>query len=248
MQSDPERISIRGMDYAPRNELGVVFLFALLAPQLGFKGLERIQTRFPDAIARRRASQGEERVKIEFEYKSSNFVTHRHSKRGCVTIVCWIHDWPEAPANINVIELRKYVGLSFEVWIQAVSKEYWHHLDRNGPVGWSVPKCSKRGDLIIFYRRSPSKFIQELYVQTSPTTPDKKFRWSANLRKVCKFAYPISLDLIKQHRGLRGATFVRANFMGRFNATGYWPDLYLLFLSKNKNCRGILKKYAPEFL
>jgi hypothetical protein len=41
------------MDNEPTNEQGVVYLFALCYRQLGFKGVERIQTGFPDCVAPR---------------------------------------------------------------------------------------------------------------------------------------------------------------------------------------------------
>jgi len=90
--------------YGPVNEIGVVFLFGVLAWNLGFV-VHRLQTEFPDCEALRRV--GEERwqlVRIEIEYESRNFVKHLHKASGCDLIVCWRHNWPECP--LEVVELK----------------------------------------------------------------------------------------------------------------------------------------------
>jgi hypothetical protein len=48
-------------------------------------------------------------VRIEFEYASRNFLEHQHDPKGCDIIVCWVHNWPECPEWIEVIELSKIV-------------------------------------------------------------------------------------------------------------------------------------------
>jgi hypothetical protein len=44
--------------------------------------------------------------RIEFEYESRNFREHGHPPDGCDMIICWIHNWPECPANLEVIALK----------------------------------------------------------------------------------------------------------------------------------------------
>jgi hypothetical protein len=95
--------------YAPVNELGVVFLFGWMAPQLGYV-VHRIQPEFPDCEAMRRVSEDKcQMVKAEFEYESRNFLKHMHDVKGCNMIICWRHNWPECP--IEVLELRKALSL-----------------------------------------------------------------------------------------------------------------------------------------
>jgi hypothetical protein len=90
--------------YAPVNELGVVFLFGWMAPQLGYV-VHRIQPEFPDCEAMRRVSEDRcQLVKIEFELESRNFLKHMHDVKGCDLIICWRHNWPECP--LEVLELR----------------------------------------------------------------------------------------------------------------------------------------------
>ncbi len=100
--------------HEPMNESGVIFVFGMLARRLGFVVLH-LQPAFPDCEALRETIRGHwQRVRIEFEFESRNFLKHRHRKNGCDMIVCWRHNWPECPASIEVLELntvlRKMTG------------------------------------------------------------------------------------------------------------------------------------------
>jgi hypothetical protein len=95
--------------YAPVNELGVVFLFGWMAPQLGYV-VHRIQPEFPDCEAMRLVGEDKcQLVKIEFEHESRNFLKHMHDVNGCDLIICWRHNWPECP--LEVLELKKVLSL-----------------------------------------------------------------------------------------------------------------------------------------
>jgi hypothetical protein len=102
-------VEIGPLRHAPVNEQGVLFLFALMAERLGFL-IEGIRSGFPDCEAKRRvgpdAWQG---VSIEFEYESRNFSRHGHSPEGCDIIVCWVHNWPDCPKNLEVIALSEEI-------------------------------------------------------------------------------------------------------------------------------------------
>lgn len=92
-------INVEGLTYAPLNENGVIYLFARLAPKLGYI-IEAIQPAFPDAKGRRKTSKGWKDVWIEFEYHASSFKVHGHDPNGCDVIVCWENDWLDAPIEI----------------------------------------------------------------------------------------------------------------------------------------------------
>jgi hypothetical protein len=93
--------------YAPINEPGVIVLFAAMAKDLGFT-ITHIQTEFPDGEVMREVEYGRwQRLRVEFEYESRNFVAHGHSVDGCELIVCWHHNWEECP--LEVLELRSIV-------------------------------------------------------------------------------------------------------------------------------------------
>jgi hypothetical protein len=102
-------LNFRGLQHAPINEQGVVFLFGMVAFDLGFV-VEGVGTGFPDCEAKRTVSKtGDvwERVRIEFEFRSRNFREHGHDPAGCDLIVCWEHNWPECP--VEVLELRSAI-------------------------------------------------------------------------------------------------------------------------------------------
>lgn len=99
-------INFRGLVYAPINENGVIFLFGKVAEDFNMY-IEEIKPGFPDCIARRFVGKGWERVRIEFEYLSKNFLQHGHDKDGCDIIVCWEHNWENCP--IEVIELKSEI-------------------------------------------------------------------------------------------------------------------------------------------
>ncbi|HEY2496248.1 MAG TPA: hypothetical protein VGK24_04195 [Candidatus Angelobacter sp.] len=90
--------------FAPTNESGVLLLFGSMARDLGFAILHA-QAEFPDCEAMRQVQLNKwQRVRIEFEYESRNFLTHMHPPGGCDLIVCWINNWPECP--VEVLELK----------------------------------------------------------------------------------------------------------------------------------------------
>ena len=96
--------------HVPTNEAGVMFLFAAMALEMGFMAT-MVRTGFPDCEALREISPNRlQRVQIEFEYLSRNFLKHRHRVDKCDIIVCWINNWPECP--LEVIELRKEISRS----------------------------------------------------------------------------------------------------------------------------------------
>jgi hypothetical protein len=102
-------IDFRGLRHEPVNENGVVFLFGMVAHDLGYR-VEAIQIGFPDCEAKRRIDRGQwQTVQIEFEYESKNFEDHRHDPKKCDVIVCWIHNWTECPDDIEVLALSDVI-------------------------------------------------------------------------------------------------------------------------------------------
>src|SRR3990172_2184636 len=108
-----EPINFRGLRFAPINEQGVVYLFGMVSRELGFL-IESVRTEYPDCEGKRCCDKEKsqwEHIQIEFEYSSSNFLTHSHNIDECDLIVCWKDDWNECP--IEVLELKnviKYLG------------------------------------------------------------------------------------------------------------------------------------------
>jgi hypothetical protein len=99
-------ISFRGLRHAPINEQGVVFLFGMVAYELGYI-VEAVHSEFPDCEAKRAldSTGGRwQRVRIEFEFQSRTFRDHGHDPNGADLVVCWENNWPDCP--VEVLELR----------------------------------------------------------------------------------------------------------------------------------------------
>ncbi len=102
-------LDFRGLRHEPVNEQGVVFLFGMVARELGYH-VEAVQTGYPDCEAKRQVGAGKwQRVRIEFEFESRNFRDHGHPPSGCDVIVCWRHNWSECPEPLEVLELRSVI-------------------------------------------------------------------------------------------------------------------------------------------
>jgi hypothetical protein len=102
-------LDFRGLRHAPINEGGVIYLFGMVSRELGFL-VEAVHPSFPDCEAKRCVDTRNDRwqrVRIEFEFRSSNFRAHGHDPTQCDLIVCWLHDWAACP--LPVIELREKI-------------------------------------------------------------------------------------------------------------------------------------------
>ena len=103
-------INFRGLQHAPVNEQGVVFLFGMICSELDYV-VEIVRSGFPDCEAKRRVRGKSgiwQRVRIEFEFQSRNFRTHGHDPDLCDVIVCWEDNWPDCP--IEVLELKPAIS------------------------------------------------------------------------------------------------------------------------------------------
>lgn len=82
---------MQGLGHQPVNEMGVVFLFGMIAHLLGFV-VEALQMSFPDCLAKLEVEPKIwQHVRIEFEFESRKFREHRHDPAQCDMIVCWRH-------------------------------------------------------------------------------------------------------------------------------------------------------------
>ncbi len=102
-------VDFRGLRHEPVNEQGVVFIFGMVARELGYL-VEAVQAGFPDCEAKRQVGPGKwQRVRIEFEFESRSFRDHGHPPEGCDLIVCWVHNWSECPSHLEILELSTVI-------------------------------------------------------------------------------------------------------------------------------------------
>jgi len=238
------------MRYAPENELGVVYLFANVAKKMQLR-IEVIQPHYPDCIAYRRVGDGEKRLRIEFEYRSSSFRSHKHNSRQCDTIVCWHHDWPDAPSSIEIIELKRFFGVGAKVWIQPVIRSQWGYIDGYKHVNWAVSKRATPGDLLLMYRCAPAKEIRDVFVLDSQLSRGKAdwrkgYCYGGHIKRIATLQAPLFLDDFRQHKILKTASFVRRNMQGNLLVSEYWPYLYEMIISRNPKAVRALVKYSPD--
>ena len=88
-------------NFTVRNEHGVVLLFGRFYEALGFSCVKTINRGFPDCVAIR---EGKE-CRIELEYKSSNFIQHKHDPSKVDMVICWEKD---TDLSVPVIELKSF--------------------------------------------------------------------------------------------------------------------------------------------
>ena len=242
------------LQYAPRGEMGVVFLFAKIAKKLHFR-IEEIRAAYPDCIAYRHVGDSEKRVRIEFEFRSSSFKVHGHDPRRCDCIVCWHHDWSAVPRHIEVIELKRFFGVPLKVWIQVAIKSQWLALDASNRMRWGLSTRVTHGDLLLMYRGYPACSITDIFRLTDFRLRRGHAGWrdgEANfgqIERICKLDSPIFLSDMRNHKVLRTASFIRQNMQGRgLLVSEYWPYLYSMLYGRNPKHRRLLAKFAPEKL
>ena len=248
----PEILDNAAMHYSPVNELGVVFLFAEIAPKLKIR-IEEIKSSFPDCIAYLKSGKGEEKlIRIEFEYKSGNFKNHKHDSKQCDWIVCWEHNWPDYPRNLKIIELKSFYGKGLKFWIQPVIKEQYFHLDsKYKKLNWGLSKNTTNGDVLMMYRASPFKGITDIFVRTGEIDRGKAewkegICYGAEITRLCHLDSPIFFEDFKNHRILNTSSFMRKNMQGNHDVTEYWPYLYDMIIKRNTYLEKILDRYRPD--
>src|SRR3972149_1554915 len=85
--------------FIPKNEINVRELFAQRATRLGYRILES-RAAFPDYVLERDG----QKLFAEAEFRTSDFLRHRHDLGRCDLILVWEHDVGYMP--IPVLELK----------------------------------------------------------------------------------------------------------------------------------------------
>jgi len=234
-----EPINFGGMTYAPVNELGVVCLFGAISKMLGYH-IERVHPHFPDCTARKQGKL----VDIEFEFRASNAKVHFNNGNKCDVIVCWENDWPEKPKDLQIIELKKYVGCFRKIWLFSVSKDSWKKLDDQKTLtNWTCTRQSKEGDVVLWWRKTPESAIRDIWVIKSEVKMDSRLGCVADMKLIHRLRTPLSIEYIQQDENLSQSNFLKGNFQKRYEVTRYWADFYRLITKLNPELRKPLLKY-----
>lgn len=85
--------------FVPKSELNVREIFAQRAERLGYRIVES-RAAFPDYLLEHEG----DRIFAEAEFRTSNFLRHRHDLARCDLIIVWEHDLPSMP--MPVLELK----------------------------------------------------------------------------------------------------------------------------------------------
>lgn len=100
-------IDFRGVRHAPVDAGGVIFLFGMIARELGFH-VEAMTSGFPRCEAKRQLAPGRwTRVRIDFELESRQFRDAGRNPSACDVVVCWRDTWPDRPASLEVLALDR---------------------------------------------------------------------------------------------------------------------------------------------
>lgn len=112
----------------PVSEMMVVYLAGFIIPLLGWRTLV-VREEFPDAVFEDVKSS--QKIRVEFESTSSNFLDHNHPPSGCDAIICWQDDMSRQEKarylfaknpDLKIIELRKiFHHYDFIVRVEAES-------------------------------------------------------------------------------------------------------------------------------
>jgi hypothetical protein len=95
----------RGLNNAPQNKIGVIYIFGMIHRELGFF-ITTFMPGFPDCKGERcvdRPNNRWEPVSIHFEYRSSDFQFYGRGASMNDVLVCWFHDQPQC--SLEVLEL-----------------------------------------------------------------------------------------------------------------------------------------------
>lgn len=95
-----------GILFEPEYEQEVVYLFAIFHRELGFPYIIKIRNEFPDVWV---IDKNRDKKRIEIEVKASDFILHKHDKKGCDFIVCWENDIENGEDLPQIIALKDFI-------------------------------------------------------------------------------------------------------------------------------------------
>lgn len=132
-------------EFIPTNEQGVIVAFAAQAQQAGWEFVS-IGASFPDAVLRKNGAEW----RTEFEFRSSNFLDHKHDHRECDLVICWENDYEDNPLPTLALSDPSWAVVEPSRAIPADAEiEYWKRR--------ALPFCPQRAAPIIAVTRHGDK-------------------------------------------------------------------------------------------
>lgn len=107
---------LAGKPFVPTNEFGVILLFGTVMNQVGWQLVDVKPNSYPDGVFMVKGKI----TLVEFEFVSSNFITHGHDARGADMVICWKYD---KPLPLPVIDLSGYYDRDTYQWRIAALRE-----------------------------------------------------------------------------------------------------------------------------
>lgn len=241
------QIAVPGMSYAPTVELGVVFLFGRLAPQLGFT-VESVHPYFPDCWA---VYKGK-RVRIEFEFRASSYEGHPADEADF--IVCWENDWETRPPkyrHLKIISLKPHVGAQRRIYAVGCDESISGDELRSRYVDWNVPVSAEIGDLVLMYRKAPTSAIRDLWEIVDPpklyekgNTKGYRPGIQAGLRRVVSLKRPLTFEKLSRDPQTKELSVVHKRFQGKTEITDDWPLICEKIVGLNPRAKSSLRPYV----
>jgi hypothetical protein len=222
----------------PRNEQGVVALFASICESKYNLRIEDIQAGYPDCTAVKRNGH---RVRIEFEFESSRF--NHQDLRACDWVVCWIDNAKRGERwrkKLKVIELRdQFPELGSEVWLQPYRPGNADALPAAGKksYGWTVPSQARKGDLLLVYRSGSKAAITAILDLQTTAEYDRRHSWGAGyqacVKKVFDLPNPVSRGACMSEPDLQTLSFFQRPTPRGRSVLAHWSAMERLMVQHN---------------
>lgn len=247
-QADLRALEKGSLAVEPRNEQGVVALFASLCEEEFGLRITDIETRYPDCYAKNRAGR---EIGIEFEYESSRYnhtgpprPSPSGSRGHCEWVVCWIDNakrrerWRRRLKVQELSSLSRFAKLEPGVWIQPYVPGSVEQLEGGTRhYGFTVPSHARKGDLLLVYRSRKDQAITHILELTTTAEFDRKHSWGwgyqADLRTVLQLPHPVLRSRLVGDLALApGNYFKRPSPLGR-SVLDDWPLIRRRLIAAN---------------
>lgn len=236
----------------PRNEMGVVYLFADYARRHKLQ-VKSVQSGFPDAIVTRRTAKGEEEFRIEFEFRARTFKAHRHDPREVDWVVCWENNWSDAPKNLRIIALNEDYGYGRNVYLQYMPYGAAAGLQARQERRCRIDARARPGDLMLLHSSLTYEACKELGLGREEGHESRLFavarviqsgRQQSQRAQMARIKCEIELTpFVALQADILDHPSLRLEFLSSTaKVTEYWDEIRRRIVSKRPRVRASLEK------